>query len=788
MLYSHLPGGGHELISRMCCHYLRDEVSNITVGAPWKLIRGEARPEDVCQGALGNCWFAGALSVVARLPQLIEKLFLGSRDYNPQGAYQLRLFYAGEWRRILVDDLLPTSQIFEGTMDGQYVYYSRGGGPAYLHGARRQLWVPLVEKAAAKLFGSYGAMKGGTFGEALSLFTGAPVQRLHLYIPKAVREERARRRDAIAEARTQMLLQGKDPDDPVNGIPQDDEDDEAEDSDLIWSKLLSFNESGYLMGMGCTEQGCEKPRTHIVEEMGLQAPHAYGVLDVREVKDKNGRLVRMMKIRNPWGERAPRTWKGKWGKGSDQWTFELKLELGVVNRSNVQMEDDMSIFWMEFSDVREYFAAIEVCRVHCGWSETRCRGWLPSAVGPGEAFELKVWRRTQVDITLWQEKHILREGALGARSTNIDVGFAVMRVRRRKEGLEAMEPELELVEYIRRNRGDDLVSQEMILDGGFVYRIIPLSFGLAQDVRSGPRRGVITVHSVQPVQLKKVASSWESVNAAIVEGAVRHGRKRGLQGEKPGLFQYMLSEPGGVALVAENPTQDLVPVQVDTSESFGCVSSMLNEMSIVTLQPQTRQVLCVLAFSADATRGRCAAAAATLPLEAAAFVVNDEGSMHRMMPILVKPPPAEPDPEILKEAPPEVPLPGATPKNSGSGDPSEDEEMLAAALRLSMEGRAPASSSNPAADPEDEDDALAAAIAMSMQASPTLAPAPAPVPAPAPAPAATGAAAPEVKAAADALKVKVKELFEQYRQAGMAPQEAAVKAMKDAKAAMAGRP
>ena len=33
-----------------------------------------ARPEDVCQGALGNCWFAGALSVVAQLPELIDRI------------------------------------------------------------------------------------------------------------------------------------------------------------------------------------------------------------------------------------------------------------------------------------------------------------------------------------------------------------------------------------------------------------------------------------------------------------------------------------------------------------------------------------------------------------------------------------------------------------------------------------------------------------------------------------------------------------------------------------------
>ena len=43
-----------------------------------------------------------------------------------------------------------------------------------------------------------------------------------------------------------------------------------------------------------------------------------------------------------WGERAERTWNGRWGKDSDVWTWELKRELGVVSPSGVKMNDDMS--------------------------------------------------------------------------------------------------------------------------------------------------------------------------------------------------------------------------------------------------------------------------------------------------------------------------------------------------------------------------------------------------------------------------------------------------------------
>eukprot|EP00434_Breviolum_minutum_P030706 symbB.v1.2.027155.t1/scaffold2767.1/size71155/4 len=174
-----------------------------------------------------------------------------------------------------------------------------------IQGARRQLWPPLVEKAAAKLFGCYGALKGGTFAEALALFTGYPTQKLRLYIPKLQRAERAQRRQARQERRTQLLLSGRE-------VPEEQSDD-SDDDDLNWSKLVSCKDAGYLLGLGCSEEACEKSKHHIVEEMGLQAPHAYGILDLAEVT-VNGKTEHLVKIRNPWGQNAPRTWKGRWGK------------------------------------------------------------------------------------------------------------------------------------------------------------------------------------------------------------------------------------------------------------------------------------------------------------------------------------------------------------------------------------------------------------------------------------------------------------------------------------------
>jgi hypothetical protein len=79
----------------------------------------------------------------------------------------MRFFINGERHEVVVDDYFPWSNLKENWA------FSRSLQD-------KEIWVLLVEKAWAKIFGSYQRIEGGTTGEALPAITGAPaVNYLH---------------------------------------------------------------------------------------------------------------------------------------------------------------------------------------------------------------------------------------------------------------------------------------------------------------------------------------------------------------------------------------------------------------------------------------------------------------------------------------------------------------------------------------------------------------------------------------------------------------------------------
>ena len=510
---------------------VRDDVTiQYGAGAPWQLIRDFVRPDDVRQGAVGNCWFVGALSILAhQKPHLVKALFPFNQDFSEYGVYLVRLCKDGVWRNVIVDDMLPCN---------------RDARLAYTTAARRQLWVPLIEKAAAKLCGCYEGMHSGTLCEAFSLLTGLATDRELL----------------ISELT-------------------------AEESETLWARAASAQSEGFLIGLACAaKQGTTSKQ---LQDLGLQCPHAYIVMDTREVA---GSGERILLLGNPWGERSPSTWKGRWGNATAEYKEGVKS--GALPDPGRDVANNGQ-FWIPWSDVLKYFASIEFCRTADSdlKQEVRVRGWLPAITGLGDAFELETGPSTngkvRVDLSLYQESHSVRESAKGGSSTNVDLGFVVLRSAGGGAGVAVATNE---------RKAQPEVSQELLLDADCTYIVVPISF--SNVYLQEHRKLVVAVRSGSAAILKRVdriPNTAELLRLAVRWYCTDPARDRSSKELFPGLTYSFTKDSCGAIIGCENSTTCMfTEVMLDGDDSKNVNSTRGGMLTRDVIPPGREVVIMVL--------------------------------------------------------------------------------------------------------------------------------------------------------------------------------------------------
>eukprot|EP00163_Fabomonas_tropica_P001464 TRINITY_DN110_c0_g1_i1.p1 TRINITY_DN110_c0_g1~~TRINITY_DN110_c0_g1_i1.p1 ORF type:complete len:1356 (+),score=541.37 TRINITY_DN110_c0_g1_i1:948-5015(+) len=394
-------------------------------GAP-ALFKDDVAPGDVIQGGLGDCYFLGALSVMATKPDLLKGIFVG--EDQELGYYQCRFHRFGEEVTITVDDQFPcieeklpipeaekekrlearaTVKAVEdekaalraekeaekkeradrraakkaardakkaqrdsdadsdadsdeedeeseeeeeeeedeeeeeeedeemkmtrrvAMLDPEEIMYKYT--PAYGHCRDPlELWVPVVEKAYAKLNTCYENLDGGSVSQALVDLTGGTASKIDLKTEKV---------KADAE------------------------------SGAFFDELVSYYEQGTLMG-------CAKTDTTVASEEeegdGLLAHHAYGILRVAEAYGNQ-----LIQLRNPWGQGE---WEGDWCDASKLWTKK------IMNKLEYRPSDD-GTFWMCLDDFLDRFNKLYLCKVYSEEDE-----------------DADIYKRTQVK-GRWDEKY-----------------------------------------------------------------------------------------------------------------------------------------------------------------------------------------------------------------------------------------------------------------------------------------------------------------------------------------------------------------------------------------------
>ena len=257
-----------------------------------QLFEDGVSPKDICQGALGDCWLLSAIACLAEQRGSIERCFL-EHSYNPRGKYTLRLWdgLKQKWTYINVDDTFPCQA-------------GEGGKPLFTHPNGGEIWVMLLEKAFAKMSGSYANIEGGHVLWALEAMTGDNVLKYSLSTEKKTWSsyELVHKRDNNGSGGGVRGCRF-----PSTG--------HTFDLDNMFVVLKKYSQSNCVLGAGSLgvdktrEEG--RPGEGGDDNGGIVPGHAYSILDVRHVFGH-----RLICLRNPWGSFE---WKGDWSDTSKMW-------------------------------------------------------------------------------------------------------------------------------------------------------------------------------------------------------------------------------------------------------------------------------------------------------------------------------------------------------------------------------------------------------------------------------------------------------------------------------------
>lgn len=318
----------------------------------------------VSQGQLGDCWFLGALAVLGAHPNLLMSCFWPFRDgpeaktpdgtivkpdmtgrtpdcFKEYGFYVLRFFKDSTVIYVIIDDTLPANK-----KDNNLVFAHCKDNNI--------LWVPIIEKAYAKLHGNYKALIGGFAHYALGDLTG--------YCPRLV-----------------VTKPG------LNGFTK------PYDQEQLWTLLTNNIKWGSLMGCSIQSDPGHTAKVEHDAGLGLMFGHAYSLLDCNEVDpvddqiDKryvyNGKF-RLVKVRNPWGRKE---WEGSFADETperNRYDPMIKKAFNKGNSEDVEEDTNDGTFLIPFYEwFQRYNNLFLAVKFPSSWCGRRCRGEWSGKVG-----------------------------------------------------------------------------------------------------------------------------------------------------------------------------------------------------------------------------------------------------------------------------------------------------------------------------------------------------------------------------------------------------------------------
>ena len=259
-------------------------------------------PSSVRPGPFTDPDFASIIAGLAEHPKLVKNIIFPHQRVA-EGVYSVAMNEAGEWKIFLIDDILP----------GELT------APAFTTNSDKGLWVGLLEKAFAKSLGSYQAISECSTLSMLITLTGLPCELYELGAEYATSDNR----------------------------------------DVLWDYLSQIRGREYLI------LAKFKGKTKTEEELktdasGKRKSYSFALLDVKNVTLPDGKMERMVKLRNRWGAQ----FDGKYTSSSSKnWTPQIKKALGFE-------ESQKNVTWFTFKEFLENFSELYMAKLDSNFAHT----------------------------------------------------------------------------------------------------------------------------------------------------------------------------------------------------------------------------------------------------------------------------------------------------------------------------------------------------------------------------------------------------------------------------------
>lgn len=279
-----------------------------------------------------NMWFLSAIAAVSEYPSWIQSIFGPQIDLSPNARYVVRLFHPGRgaFVRVTIDDFVPCK--------GQSSAFAGISGDG-------EIWAALIEKAFAKLCGSFANSEWGETAFGMHYLCGGKSpeswERVSRNGPsrwrKTVHSWNGGGENAVGKTgdlAERMRAETK----TMDG--------RAFNADELWGILRRYMERCFPVACGADP---EKAKSK-----GLLTDRLYSIIGAREVPCGDLAL-RMVSLRNPFGVSE---WTGRWSDGSKAW--EENPSITDMLQADKRRVD--GTFWMAYPDFLEYFNKLSVCR------------------------------------------------------------------------------------------------------------------------------------------------------------------------------------------------------------------------------------------------------------------------------------------------------------------------------------------------------------------------------------------------------------------------------------------